>query len=685
MLKFGIMYKNKKKNKERCVLSDLLPYESPLIFTNRYFYRFLILNNISYNIFTDVVSWKFRDDITDKLILIMLGIHPNEKLKMIKDRKEITLNKKSKHGIPFNFKISHNENKFRELSIPHPKNQLQSIDFYDKFKEQILYYCSLSLFSIRYPDKIAKYIYFRDSTHYSNLNKNELEIIEESEFETENIRSFFTYKNFSNIYKFYNSYKYLRCEKKYNYLMKVDIATCFDSIYTHSIAWSILGKEQVKENIGENLNKTFAGIFDNLMQRINYNETNGIVIGPELSRIFSELILQSIDKSLYNELLARNIFHKVDYEIFRYVDDYFIFYNDDTTKNLIERFMQLELKKYKLSINTEKTIIYERPIITEITRAKERIVKLLDEYITIPDIAKSDEDLKKWTMNLNPRTLIVNFKIILKESSVTYKDIINYSLHILESKSKKITESYQKSSRDLKSPRKITSISLGILEFVFFIYSVSPKVSSTIRLCRILRIFIDLFKQDFSNDQQNIVYRFLYDEISLLLRKNKCDAHAQIETLYLIIILKELGKEYSLTEESLANYFCIGNHGKFENGEKLNYFSITVLLFYIRQKKCYSNLKIYIEKILFNKFKIMKLNLKNSSEFTILFFDIISCPYINIYLKNQLLEIYGIENPADKKSIIKKCRSSTQSLRFTTWENFNFGKELDFKKAQDVY
>lgn len=681
------MYKNKKKNKERCVLSDLLPYESPLIFTNRYFYRFLILNNISYNIFTDVVSWKFRDDITDKLILIMLGVHPNEKLKMIKDRKEITLNKKSKHGIPFNFKISHNENKFRELSIPHPKNQLQSIDFYDKFKEQILYYCSLSLFSIRYPDKIAKYIYFRDSTHYSNLNKNELEIIEESEFETENIRSFFTYKNFSNIYKFYNSYKYLRCEKKYSYLMKVDIATCFDSIYTHSIAWSILGKEQVKENIGENLNKTFAGIFDNLMQRINYNETNGIVIGPELSRIFSELILQSIDKSLYNELLARNIFHKVDYEIFRYVDDYFIFYNDDTTKNLIERFMQLELKKYKLSINTEKTIIYERPIITEITRAKERIVKLLDEYITIPDIAKSDEDLKKWTMNLNPRTLIVNFKIILKESSVTYKDIMNYSLHILESKSKKITESYQKSSRDLKSPRKITSISLGILEFVFFIYSVSPKVSSTIRLCRILRIFIDLFKQDnvFSKDQQNIVFRFLYDEISLLLRKNKCDVHAQIETLYLIIILKELGKEYLLTEESLANYFCIENHGKFENGEKLNYFSITVLLFYIRQNKCYSSLKIYIEKILFNKFKIMKLNLKNSSEFTILFFDIISCPYINIYLKNQLLEIYGIENPTDKKSIIKKCRSSTQSLRFTTWENFNFGKELDFKQAQDVY
>ena len=33
--------------KERAVLADVLPYEIPLTFSNRYFYRFLVANEIS--------------------------------------------------------------------------------------------------------------------------------------------------------------------------------------------------------------------------------------------------------------------------------------------------------------------------------------------------------------------------------------------------------------------------------------------------------------------------------------------------------------------------------------------------------------------------------------------------------------------------------------------------------------
>lgn len=32
--------------KERVLLSDVLPYELPFIFTNRYFYRFLVRNEV---------------------------------------------------------------------------------------------------------------------------------------------------------------------------------------------------------------------------------------------------------------------------------------------------------------------------------------------------------------------------------------------------------------------------------------------------------------------------------------------------------------------------------------------------------------------------------------------------------------------------------------------------------------
>lgn len=47
--------------KERVVFSDILPYELPIIFSNRYFYRFLVKNKIAIcniNSYDDCyVSW----------------------------------------------------------------------------------------------------------------------------------------------------------------------------------------------------------------------------------------------------------------------------------------------------------------------------------------------------------------------------------------------------------------------------------------------------------------------------------------------------------------------------------------------------------------------------------------------------------------------------------------------------
>lgn len=85
-------------------------------------------------------------------------------------------------------------------------------------------------------------------------------------------------------------------------------------------------KEIVKHNIGKS-SSTFGGKFDRLIQNLNYGETNGIVIGPEFSRIFAEIILQKIDKTIYEQLLQLEtpLIHKRDYEIYRYVDDYSFF------------------------------------------------------------------------------------------------------------------------------------------------------------------------------------------------------------------------------------------------------------------------------------------------------------------------------------------------------------------------
>src|SRR5690606_32853920 len=197
--------------------------------------------------------------------------------------------------------------------------------------------------------------------------------IEESDREYEQLGSYFVYRKYRNIHRFFESHQYHRSEKKYDAMVQIDVNKCFDSIYTHSLPWSVLGKDQTKFSLEES-KATFGGRFDALMQNLNHKETNGIVVGPEFSRIFAEIILQSVDVELIKKLFkGENLTHTVDYEIFRYVDDFFVFYNKESTQIKIFETLQEILKSKKLSINTAKIKYYKKPIITEITIAKERI------------------------------------------------------------------------------------------------------------------------------------------------------------------------------------------------------------------------------------------------------------------------------------------------------------------------
>uniref|UniRef100_UPI0021CB8C82 antiviral reverse transcriptase Drt3b n=1 Tax=Carboxylicivirga litoralis TaxID=2816963 RepID=UPI0021CB8C82 len=294
-------------SKERVVLSDVLPYETPLTFSNRFFYHYLI---------------KRRKQNDSREILPELE-------RLIFNCGDVTN--------PFRFRITHKENDYRELNVIHPNNQLAVVKFYEQYKDVILYNSSISSFSMRKPSSVAKFTFYNDKLH-SRTKDGDLKHsqIEQDDSEYENLKSYFTYKKYSNIHKFFESYDFHRCEKKYNKLLMLDVSKCFDSIYTHTISWALFNKDIVKDNINDSRN-TFAGEFDELMQKLNANETNGIVIGPEFSRIFSELILQKIDRNIEDSLKNpknndASLIHKVDYEIFRYVDDYFIFYKSENDR-----------------------------------------------------------------------------------------------------------------------------------------------------------------------------------------------------------------------------------------------------------------------------------------------------------------------------------------------------------------
>lgn len=609
-------------SKERVVLSDVLPYETPLIFSNRYFYHYLRKRERS------IKDEKFKTK-NNKAYLEIENILFTTSLK----------------NQPFRFNISHKENDFRELNIIHPHNQVKIVDFYEKYKAHILYFCSLSRFSIRKPTSVAQFSFYNDILHKKNQDGNlEHCMIEQDDNEYENLKSFFTYQKYSNIHRFYESYQFHRCEKKFNKLLKIDIAKCFDSIYTHSISWAIFNKTIVKENIEDSL-QTFPGEFDSIMQNLNANETNGIVIGPEFSRIFAELILQEIDKNIYERLLTPNklenrLVFKKDYEIFRYVDDYFIFYNSDIEKDLILKEIKLTLKEYRLNVSDSKSIVYEKPIITEISLAKQQISDLFNDHLKLEKINLDNNEKSELYFSAN--NVITRFKSIVKKTKVDYKDIMNYSLAVLDNRTKKLISKWHSLSNEERNHKIEKQFEKGfweILDVSFFLYSVSPRVNSTIKLCLIISKIISFLKKSktnnniepFSLNSKHNIFKKIFDEISLILQKNKSKKETQIETLYLLIALTQLGKEYRLTPKVLCSYFNIDYcDKKITIKTELNYFSITVLLFYIKDIQMYLAIKNELKKYILTLFERHRnLDWKSNTELVLLLLDTLTCPYLN--------------------------------------------------------
>lgn len=143
----------------------------------------------------------------------------------------------------------------------------------------------------------------------------------------------------------------------YRYRLSVDISNFYNSIYTHSISWAICGKKEAKKYLKSNEPKSlkdsymFSEKLDAFIRFQKNNETNGIVVGPYTSRIFSEIILASIDKDL-----AKNGF------IFkRYVDDYKFYFRTESQARHSLTLIEKCLNEYNLNLNQSKTEISKFP------------------------------------------------------------------------------------------------------------------------------------------------------------------------------------------------------------------------------------------------------------------------------------------------------------------------------------
>lgn len=134
------------------------------------------------------------------------------------------------------------------------------------------------------------------------------------------------------------------------FVVKADIASCFPSMYTHSIPWALHGLDVAKKSTG--LGKLYGNLLDKCTQNTRDRQTNGLLIGPHASNIIAEIILTSIDTALQAKKHKR---------LTRHIDDYT--YYADTYEDA-ERFLKdlgLSLRTYEMALNEKKTRILPLP------------------------------------------------------------------------------------------------------------------------------------------------------------------------------------------------------------------------------------------------------------------------------------------------------------------------------------
>ncbi len=133
----------------------------------------------------------------------------------------------------------------------------------------------------------------------------------------------------------------------YKFVVIADIKQFYPSIYTHSISWALHTKKKIRDGNERNL-RLIGNHIDTLVQYSNDRKTNGIAVGPAISDVISEWLLNVVDAKISSRLPGRAFG-------IRFKDDYRIVCDTEDEAKSIIGIIQKELKEYDLHLSDEKT------------------------------------------------------------------------------------------------------------------------------------------------------------------------------------------------------------------------------------------------------------------------------------------------------------------------------------------
>lgn len=315
------------RNKLDYILTDLLPVEVSELFSFSQLYAFLLE--------------KDTQKVVDSLICETKQNKAKGKLAMFKDGWSTK---------PLKYRILKGNGTMREMSIIQPVSALNLFLFIECYQKEILnYFEKYHNFSIRYHKKSTDLFYKSKSGKITQYFQEQVSRVGRGAIQQ--TANYFKIVPFESINSFADSRIWRMCNFKYRYYAKLDYKSCFDSIYTHSFSWMI--ERNVVDAKDANNSHLFITI-DRILQNINGRSSNGIVVGPEFSRMMAEILLQHIDNEILLELEKDGIFYKVDYAAFRYVDDIFLFSNQpQVLEQVLSKYKTIG-EHYRLRINELK-------------------------------------------------------------------------------------------------------------------------------------------------------------------------------------------------------------------------------------------------------------------------------------------------------------------------------------------
>ncbi|MFG0450629.1 MULTISPECIES: RNA-directed DNA polymerase [Shewanella] len=135
------------------------------------------------------------------------------------------------------------------------------------------------------------------------------------------------------------------------FLLTADISKFYNTIYTHSIPWAIHTKDVSKRDRTDNL---WGNELDRLVRNMQDGQTLGIPIGPDASRVISELIGVALDRAIQNS--------EPELNGIRFIDDFFFFADTASEAESLDLKINRALSEFELTANENKSSIESMPV-----------------------------------------------------------------------------------------------------------------------------------------------------------------------------------------------------------------------------------------------------------------------------------------------------------------------------------